>query len=183
MNYYGTGRTNYYHVTDEKRYKELTAGLSSDDGIMHFNNDNDKTLHGFGCGPSACWYRPASMNEDFMEELHNDYNDKAYDENGKLIPLENINDYRNVYNADGECIFEQYAQDDEWDYFVDELVKIIPDDECFVYMQSGHEGYRYVDGFASVATKNGRKHITLDSFVDNAVKELLGADATTIYCY
>ena len=49
-NYYGTARTNYFHVTDEEAYQNLFAGLRcGDDEIEDFTEtDKDgRKLHGF----------------------------------------------------------------------------------------------------------------------------------------
>lgn len=49
-NYEGTTRTNYFRVTDEKRYKELIQNFAcdTDDVYHHTKKKNGETFHMFG---------------------------------------------------------------------------------------------------------------------------------------
>jgi hypothetical protein len=48
-NYMATARTNYFRVTDEKKYEELFYGLCCEDTIEDFTKEKDGVLyHGFG---------------------------------------------------------------------------------------------------------------------------------------
>ena len=48
-NYMGTARTNYFRVTDEEKYKKLSAHLLSEDTIHDFTFTKDNVVwHGFG---------------------------------------------------------------------------------------------------------------------------------------
>ena len=180
MNYYATARTNYFHVTDEAKFKQLMAGLSAEGGCHSVKDDNDPTMYAILFDGSASFYRPASLVPEFMETIEGK---TVYDDKQTPIPIDEIDSHNCLYDEEGECIFDRWADDDEFDFFLEEIVKIIPENECFVYMESGYEGHRYVVGYAVVATKNGTKHMNLSSFVDNAVKELLGPDAKTKYEY
>lgn len=65
------------------------------------------------------------------------------------------------------------------DDFFNELQKILPDDEAFMFFESGHEKLRYVTGVSVIVTK---KEIVSESMVNWAIKkakELLGNDFET----
>ncbi len=48
-NYMAVSRTNYFQVTDEKKYEALFGNLASEDNIHDFSFTKDgKTYHGFG---------------------------------------------------------------------------------------------------------------------------------------
>lgn len=173
MNSEYVSRTNYFHVTDEKKFNQLANGVTG----MIVRDSKDNTMYAFLADESMEWHAPASMSGEIFEEGN------IFDEDGNPIDIEKIDDYEQIYDADGDCIFDRREGDNEWDKFTEELIKLIPENECFVYMHSGHEGHRYVDGFAQVVTHKGTKSVNLFSFVDNTVKEFLGPDATTKYTY
>ena len=186
MNYYATARTNYFHVTDVEKFKELTKGLSAED-VSIVNDDKDPTLYAILFDGSADWYEPISMFDDFQSTLDSMKNDTGsidlFDKNDKPINIADVDEYDQIYDKDGDLIFDRWDNDGNWDEFTKELIKIIPEDECFVYMESGYEGHRYIVGFAQVVTHNGSKSVDLGSFVEQSVKELLGDNATTKYTY
>jgi len=179
MNYIATARTNYFHVTDKEKFDQLMAGLCAED-VNIVTDDVDNTMYAVLFDGSASYYKPASACKDFMEEIKGK---KIFDSDYNEISIENIDNYREIYGEDGDLIFDRFDDDDNFDEFLEEIVKIIPEDECFVYIESGYEGHRYVVGYAVVATKKGIKHMNLDTFIDNSVKELLGENAKTKYTY
>ena len=117
--------------------------------------------------------------------LEND--EKFYDRNHNLIPEtgKTLNDYELIFNEENEIVYDidDAYQDDSFDRFLDELQKLLPDDDCFVYMESGHEKLRYITGYALVMTSTTRKEMSLDTFINNTVKNLFGENFTTQYCY
>ena len=70
---------------------------------------------------------------------------------------------------------------EEYDFgvFVNELQKILPDNEAFIYMESGYEKLRYVTGFVLVVTNKETKSMSLDSWAISQARELLGSNFTT----
>ena len=74
-NYITMARTNYFRVTDEDRYQELLAMLTSEDTIHDFTytDKNNIRWHGFGCYGSVI-YAPDDEDEDenvkFDDWLH-----------------------------------------------------------------------------------------------------------------
>lgn len=137
-NYMSTSRTNYFRVTDEKRYEELFANLCAEDTIHDFTKEKDGILyHGFGTYGSV----------EYIEE--NEEEDCEYDFNGFLL----------------------------------ELQKILPEDEAFMYFESGYEKLRYVTGFSIVVTSKEIVSESIDNWAMTKAKELLGKDFTTETTY
>lgn len=119
-------------------------------------------------------------------------NEKRYQELfNNLISEDNIEDF--TYSKDGTIYhgFGAYdsinylTEDEEYDFdeFLLELQKILPDDEAFIYMEAGHEKLRYVTGDVIIVT---RKEIVGENIASWAVKkaqELLGEHFTTKVSY
>ena len=63
--------------------------------------------------------------------------------------------------------------DYDFDYFLEELQKILFDDEAFIYQESGHEKLRCVDGNVIVVTSKEIRHKSLSIWAEATVKELL----------
>lgn len=90
-NYICTSRTNYFHVTDEEKYKELFDGLVGGDDVVHdFTKVGlDGTLvHGFGSYGDVFWRQPKAEGEDREEdEDEPDYSlDNFITELRKILP-------------------------------------------------------------------------------------------------
>lgn len=131
-NYMSTSRTNYFRVTDEKRYEELFNNLCAEDTIHDFTEVKDGVLyHGFGT-----------------------YGSVSYD---------------------GENEDEEY----DFDAFLLKLQEILPEDEAFIYFESGYEKLRYVTGLSIVVTKKEIAYETLENWSIKKAKELLGNDFET----
>ena len=130
--YYGVARTNYFKVTDEKKYEELFNGLSSETGVEGSSCTIDGELkYGFGSFSSI------------------------------------------DYCADAEeCLYD-------FEIFLTELQKILPDGEAFIYQEVGYEKLRYVTGFAYIVTNKTIEYISLEGSAMAKAKELLGENWTT----
>lgn len=129
-NYMSTSRTNYFKVTDEKRYEELFNNLCAEDTIHDFTKEKDGVLyHGFG-----------------------------------------------TYGS-----IEYIVEDEEYDFdeFLMELQKILPEDETFMYFESGYEKLRYVTGFSVVVTRKEIVSENINNWAIRKAKELLGNDFET----
>lgn len=113
-NYIETARTNYFRVTDEKRYQELFGNLTSEDEIHDFTKTN---------------------------------------ENGIL------------WHAFGSYGFIDYTTDEDdldRDKFFEELQKILPDNEAFIFMASGYEKLRYVTGYSIIVTNKDIQYVDIE---------------------
>ena len=71
---------------------------------------------------------------------------------------------------------------DGFDFFLEELQQILPDDEAFVYQEIGHEKLRYVTGGAVVVTSKVIKQLGLDTLVKDTIETLLGSGNTVSGC-
>lgn len=69
--------------------------------------------------------------------------------------------------------------DSELDYFIDELQKILPDDEAMIYTEAGHEKHRYVVGFNLVVTSKSIDWISLSELGLDVARNHLGKNFTT----
>lgn len=65
------------------------------------------------------------------------------------------------------------------DYFIDEIQKILPEDDALIYMESGHEKLRYVTGYVLIITRECVEWIDLMDLAYSKAKALLGEDFTT----
>ena len=186
MNYDATVRTNYFRVTDEEKYNNLIKGLSSFEDFTETRNG--QIFHGFGSYEPMEFYKTPSMTENMKPYINND---ECYVKNiitGEYIKTSemvnnDIDTYEQIYDKDGNIIYDRDEQTPDFNLFVSLLQQILPENECFVYMESGHEGLRSVNGYALVATNNEIRYGSISKFVDETVKELLGKDATTQYTY
>lgn len=88
-----------------------------------------------------------------------------------------------LYHGFGAYDSIEYIEEDSEDYnfdkFLEEIQKILPDDEAFMYFESGHEKLRYVSGFVVVCTKKEIKSMSLDSWAKEQAKQLLGDNFET----
>ncbi len=85
-------------------------------------------------------------------------------------------------SIDYQVDLENEESELDFDYFVKELQKILPEDEAFVYQESGYEKLHYGDGCAIVVTSKDVREKCLSSWVENTMKELLGEDNKVTAC-
>lgn len=67
-NYCCSARTNYFSVTDEKRYLELLSTLTSDEGeVFAFDgkSEDDTPTHAFGAYGVICCYHDGNEDDNF----------------------------------------------------------------------------------------------------------------------
>ena len=108
-----------------------------------------------------------------------------------LLGEDDIGDFTKTENGVTRHAFGSYGTidwydlDDEnnndpnFDYFLDELQKILPKDEAFMYFEAGHKNLRYVIGRVILMTSEELKSISLDEWALDTAKELLGEGFTT----
>lgn len=60
--------------------------------------------------------------------------------------------------------------------FIDELRAILPDNECIVYIESGHDKLRDVYGYAIIATNKEIREESLSDFAQRSIEQMLGKD-------
>ena len=98
------------------------------------------------------------------------------DENGSL--LHGVGCYGSPFCEDpnGEA-------EDGFDGFVDVLRKILPEDEAFIYLESGNEKLRYLIGIYITATRDEVRSGDIAELAQEAAKEMLGDEFTTRVYY
>ena len=81
--------------------------------------------------------------------------------------------YRTHCDDSGEYE-DNFDFDLDFDAFLKEIQQILPDDEAFIYMETGHEKLRYVTGHAVVATKNAVECIDITASALLLASKMLG---------
>jgi hypothetical protein len=66
--------------------------------------------------------------------------------------------------------------DYDFDLFLKELQKILPENEAFIYMESGHEKLRYITGLSIVVTNDKIDSIDIRSSALNLARKMLDND-------
>ena len=98
------------------------------------------------------------------------------DENGSL--LHGFGCYGSLFWEDpnGEA-------EDGFDGFVDVLRKILPEDEAFIYLESGNEKLRYLIGIYITATRDEVRSGDIAELAQEAARDMLGDEFTTRVYY
>ena len=78
-----------------------------------------------------------------------------------------------TWHAFGSFSYIQYKIDENdcWadrDVFFDELQKILPDNEAFIFMSVGHEKLAYVNGFSVIITNKDIQYVDI---IGDAIKK------------
>lgn len=180
-----TFRTNYFRVTDEAKYQELYQMLH-DPTLSDVSKEYTPIQHMFGGYSSPTVTIPPSKNTTTPELTDAIIAKEVYNEDENRIPINQIDSYVEdgdvLYDKNGNVIYS-WDTIDIYDWVL-ELQKILPEDEVFVYIESGHENLRYVTSYVIIATHNKIKQIALNEIIDQTVKELLNdPNATTVYEY
>ena len=105
-----------------------------------------------------------------------------------LISHDEIDDYTKkkdgiTYHGFGAYSSIEYmdaeTEECDFDIFINELQKILPDNEAFIYMEVGNEKLRYLTGIVIVATNKEMRSMSLESWAKEQAKLLLGDDFKT----
>ena len=101
-----------------------------------------------------------------------------------LTPKNNIRDFTKkdedgtIWHGFGCMGSIDYCPQDndecDFDAFIRELQKILPENEAFILMESGYENLCYVVGFVAVVTKDKSKTIDMHTLALECAKEMLG---------
>lgn len=85
-------------------------------------------------------------------------------------------------SIDYQVDLENEESEFDFDCFVKELQKILPEDEAFIYQETGHEKLRYSEGCAIVATYKEVRGECLSSWAKDTVIELFGENNKVTEC-
>lgn len=192
-NYIGKYRTNYFHVTDEARYQELCKGLYDDEGTpTQLNEPASQSPHvqwrltNPQSDDHRIWYKDADGNlKLYVEgEIDLDSIPTIYNEKGDVIYTRTDGkDDRILHCIIGEGSLEWSREnlededanlESDFDTFLEELQKILPDDEVFIYQETGSEKHRYLVGYGLVASKTDVESISIEGWCKKTAKKMLG---------
>ena len=89
-----------------------------------------------------------------------------------------INGEKHFGFASYGCFDYEDTQIEEFnfDIFLDEMQKLLPDGEVFVYMESGHEKIRYVTGIAIICTNKEIRTLSMQNWILEQAMNLTGRD-------
>lgn len=105
-----------------------------------------------------------------------------------LVAEDNIHDFTRVKDRvlyhgfgsyDSITYYDEESDECDFDFFLDELQKILPDDEAFIFMESGYEKLRYVTGYVVVCTSKEIKSMNMSSWAIVEARKMLGNDFDT----
>ena len=85
-----------------------------------------------------------------------------------------------VKNA--HCDEDDDVDDSAYDEFIDELKKLITEDDAIIIMESGHENLRYVQGLAHVITHDEERWLDIRKLAVQAAKDMLQNPNYTTKC-
>ena len=85
-----------------------------------------------------------------------------------------------VKNA--HCDEDDDVDDSAYDEFIDELKKLITEDDAIIIMESGHENLRYVQGLAHVITHDEERWLDIRKLAVQAAKDMLQNPDYTTKC-
>lgn len=150
-------RTNRFHVTNEDRYQELFGRLKgNEDGIKDFTitDEDGRLFHGFGSASTVDYYpEPNCANCKYAEGCGKTEDDKE------------------------EC------EAADFDEFVSEMQKILPEDETMIIITSGYEKLRYLTGGALVISRTETAWKDINDWAIEKAKEMVGKDYETSTSY
>lgn len=145
-------RTNYFRVTDEKRFREL-ASYFTDHGGQLFTKDGRYAL-----GSALCTIYPIVKPSDKKtDKLLQEWieKDSIYDENDRHIRLSEIDDvdldtvYYDPYDN------EIYAAEDSTEEtYLREIQAILPEGETFIWIETTYEGLHDISHNAWIVNRD-----------------------------
>ena len=110
--------------------------------------------------------------EDRYKELFNnldsDYGIEDFSVEKDGVIYHSFGAYSSIYYAD------ENNQEIDFDYFLDELQKIIPSNEAFILTEAGHEKLRYISALTIIVTKKEIITEDMNVWAYAKAKELVG---------
>lgn len=175
-----TGTSNYFHITDKERFDQLISGLVAESVSIETDSNNNNPRYKISAEDTLKWYAPASMSDNFTSYCDAHPEALLYDENDNIIDILEVDKYEQIYDADGNILYNRYENEDDtsedpwdWDRFIDELIKIIPDNEAFIWTEVSYSGNTSVGGFVDIVTHNGKANFDMPSWIRENIKNLI----------
>jgi len=174
-NYETVYKTNYFHVTDEDKYRALMAGFCGEDFNELASRAKDgSVMHGFGGYNGVNYYIPASSSLK-VKKLREE-GAQLLDEDGNPLSEERLDEAENIFIRQENSlrhVWSRFEEDPDIYDFAKEIQELLPASECFIFMEVGNEKIRYLSGYALVATRDQIKEFNLQDLVEEAAKEML----------
>ena len=170
-------RTNYFKVIDKEKYQELI------DCINNKIEFHSKAGNGFGAyGELSIKIPPSKLktNTELQQAIDNN---AVFNEDGTHINIQDIDTLDLLFDKNNNILYSAYEDGIGIEDFIQELQPNLPEGECFIYIEIGHENLRYLSGTATIATRNDIQYVTLDDKIKQKVTEMLGPCKTPIWTY
>lgn len=170
----GKSKTNKFHVTDMDKFKSFIKGLRGPFLKVCYDKTDPNAVQIFA-DDSMEWLGLPSMEPAFMEKIKGK---SCYDDDGNEVPLKDIDNYDYLYDVNGDLIYDKESPSNAatFDDFLRLIQSVLPDKECFVYMEVAFEGYRDFTGVAIVATNKDIESCNIYDFVNKTAKKLIEKD-------
>lgn len=193
LSYY---RTNYFHVTDEDAYQKLMKGVRAEDYSdfceplskdVRINYMFENNFPVFCCDETGNFIQVSAETVDNYHVAYKKESRSGFDTYTKIAS--DGDEKGLLHGFGGTGIFEwvdpdlpenedgDFAESDI-DEFYHRLQKLLPDNECFIYQEIGHEKLRYLVGYGVVVTKNDIKSTNISDWCAKTAKEILGNNCT-----
>lgn len=163
--YHGRFRTNYFHVTDMEKFKNIMSRVVANVFFEVFSRS------------------PHSP------QKSTDVADVSVGFGGGCALLGVVNTTQREINDSFQCQpieqagWDESSQEADFDQMVSELQDILPDNEAIIIMSSGYENLRYMVGEALIITNNNCKHISVSDVAKTEASRMLGMDWDTCLEY
>ena len=164
-------KTNYFRVKDEAAYQKIFNNLSSEDLEDITQTQNGVLYHGFISSDAVTYFDT----DEKIKELFKTH-DKVFDEDGNPLSIDAALTKEELFDENGNYIFSKWDHGD-FDTMISSIQKILPDGECFIYTEICHEKFRFIDGYAVVASNKDRRDISLSRSIDKFITELVGQNS------
>lgn len=115
------------------------------------------------------------------ENIYNQLFSKLVTEIGDIEDLTRVIDGRKFHCFGAYCSLSYKDNDDlyEIEVFIEELQRILPKNEVFIYEEVGHEKLKFLNAFAFIATSKNIIYKDLENEMEKAGCSLIGSTAFT----
>lgn len=185
-NYTSYYRTNYFQVTEKEKLEKILQGFpdvylfenTSEDGTVLFGFGGYDALYcakminffsikdieyAGGCIPAGADCSAVYFPIEDAWQVSFEKEDTWIDDKDIWISNEKISEYYAEMEEDSYC---------EFDLFVNELQKILPENEICIFYEVGYEKLRYLNADACFITKSQVQYLNFSSIIEQKAKEV-----------
>ena len=164
-------RTNYFHVTDERRFLKLMAAAGFQNSRLW--QDEDTGAWGFG-----------SANGDLDDCTSSAVLILKDHPDAELPPRNNLTDYAYEQALRAWCVEHDidpdvldYSEPDEKaDALIELLQQLLRDDDAIIIETINYEKLRYLHADAVIVTKTEKSYVTLNQAIEAVVRAKMPGD-------